>query len=88
MQTNSTCPALLEARLYTLQTAIKLDRKSPEARALLTGLMDYLEAFKKEHADDESVTSDVAGQALVENVAHKLFVWADSEDRAARFNKR
>lgn len=41
----------------------------------------------QEHADNESVTSDIAGQALVENVAHKLFVWADSEDRAARFNK-
>ncbi|XP_063605399.1 vacuolar protein sorting-associated protein VTA1 homolog [Penaeus indicus] len=34
-------------RLYALQTALKLDRKSPEARALLTALMDYLETFKK-----------------------------------------
>ncbi|XP_050710665.1 vacuolar protein sorting-associated protein VTA1 homolog [Eriocheir sinensis] len=75
------------ARLYTLQTALKIDRKSPEARALLTGLMDYLENFKKEHRDNDSVTNDVAGQALVENVAHKLFMWADGEDRAARFNK-
>ncbi|XP_064089564.1 vacuolar protein sorting-associated protein VTA1 homolog [Macrobrachium nipponense] len=75
------------ARLYGLQTALKIDRKSPEARALLTSLMDYLESFKREHSDNESVTSDVAGQALVENVAHKLFIWADGEDRAARFNK-
>ncbi|XP_068249813.1 vacuolar protein sorting-associated protein VTA1 homolog [Palaemon carinicauda] len=75
------------ARLYGLQTALKIDRKSPEARALLTSLMDYLETFKKENADNESVTSDVAGQALVENIAHKLFMWADGEDRAARFNK-
>ncbi|KAK3870245.1 hypothetical protein Pcinc_024509 [Petrolisthes cinctipes] len=75
------------ARLYALQSALKIDRKSPEARALLTGLMDYLETFKKEHADNESVTNDVGGQALVENIAHKLFTWADGEDRAARFNK-
>nr|XP_045585522.1 vacuolar protein sorting-associated protein VTA1 homolog [Procambarus clarkii] len=75
------------ARLYTLQSALKLDRKSPEARALLSGLMDYLETFKKENAANESVTNDIAGQALVENVAHKLFMWADGEDRAARFNK-
>ncbi|XP_069943124.1 vacuolar protein sorting-associated protein VTA1 homolog isoform X1 [Cherax quadricarinatus] len=75
------------ARLYTLQSALKLDRKSPEARALLSGLMDYLETFKKENSANESVTNDIAGQALVENVAHKLFMWADGEDRAARFNK-
>lgn len=75
------------ARLYGLQMALKIDRKSPEARALLTSLMDYLETFKKENAENESVTSDVAGQALVENVGHKLFMWADGEDRAARFNK-
>ncbi|ROT79349.1 vacuolar protein sorting-associated protein VTA1 homolog [Penaeus vannamei] len=74
-------------RLYALQTALKLDRKSAEARALLTALMDYLETFKKTHADNEAVTSDVAGQALVENVVHRLFSWADNEDRNERFNK-
>uniref|UniRef100_A0A0P4W111 Vta1/callose synthase N-terminal domain-containing protein n=1 Tax=Scylla olivacea TaxID=85551 RepID=A0A0P4W111_SCYOL len=75
------------ARLYTLQTALKIDRKSPEARALLTGLMDYLENFKKEHKDNEAVSNDMVAQAFVEEVAHKLFTWADREDRAARFNK-
>lgn len=75
------------ARLYTLQTALKIDRKSPEARALLTALMDYLENVKKEHADDDAIISEVAGQAQMENTAHKLFMWADGEDRAARFNK-
>lgn len=75
------------ARLYTLQMALKIDRKSPEARALLTGLMDYLENFKKEHKDNEAVSNDVVAQALVENVADKLFMWADGQDRAANFNK-
>ncbi|KAG0712192.1 Vacuolar protein sorting-associated protein VTA1 [Chionoecetes opilio] len=75
------------ARLYTLQTALGIDRKSPEARALLTGLMDYLETFKKDYKDNETVTNEVVAQALVENVAHKLFMFADGEDRAERFNK-
>ncbi|MCL4142874.1 UNVERIFIED_CONTAM: hypothetical protein GTU68_053971 [Idotea baltica] len=75
------------ARLYSLQTALKIDRKSPEAKALLVALMDWLEVFKKEHANNESITNDVAGQAVLENEAHKLFSKADAEDRAANFNK-
>lgn len=75
------------ARLYALQSALKIDRKSPEAKALLTSLMDWLESFKKISDKNEAVTSDVAGQAVVENEAHKLFTKADSDDRAADFNK-
>jgi len=75
------------ARLYTLQSALKIDRKSPEARALLTALMDYLEKFKQDNEDNDAITSEVAGQALMENTAHKLFMWADGEDRASKFNK-
>lgn len=37
--------------------------------------------------DDEAINSNIAGQALLENEANKLFVWADSNDRAAVFNK-
>lgn len=50
-------------------------------------LLHFLCCGFQEHADNEAVTNDVGGQALVENIAHKLFVWADGEDRAARFNK-
>ncbi|XP_076066694.1 vesicle trafficking 1 [Oratosquilla oratoria] len=74
-------------RLYGLQTALKIDRKAPESRALLGSLMDWLENFKKEHVDNEAVTNEMAGHALVENVGHKMFMWADTEDRASRFNK-
>ncbi|XP_018006715.1 vacuolar protein sorting-associated protein VTA1 homolog [Hyalella azteca] len=75
------------ARLYSLQTALKIDKKSPEARTLLAGLMDWLEAFKKNNHDNEAISSDVAGQALLENEANKLFMFADSNDRAGNFNK-
>lgn len=37
--------------------------------------------------DNEAITSDVVAQAHIENRALKLFLWADGEDRAARFNK-
>ncbi|KAF2351163.1 hypothetical protein FHG87_018081 [Trinorchestia longiramus] len=75
------------ARLYSLQMALKIDKKSPEARALLAGLMDWLENFKKTNTDNEAISSDVAGQALLENEANKLFMFADTNDRASVFNK-
>ncbi|KAB7498094.1 Vacuolar protein sorting-associated protein VTA1-like protein [Armadillidium nasatum] len=78
---------IFSARLYALQSALKIDKKSPEAKALLISLMDWLETFKKNNDKNESVTSDVAGQAVVENEAHKVFTKADSDDRASVFNK-
>ena len=38
-------------------------------------------------AENESVTSEIAGSAYIENYALKLFEWADKEDRASRFGK-
>lgn len=74
-------------RLYALQTGLKIDRKSDDAKALLTSLMDWLEKQKKVMADNEAVTHEVAAQAHLENYALKLFVYADSQDRAANFGK-
>ena len=37
--------------------------------------------------DEEAVASDVVGQAHIETVALKLFEFADTEDRNARFSK-
>lgn len=36
---------------------------------------------------EEAVSNDIVGQAHVEEVALKLFDFADAEDRAARFTK-
>lgn len=49
--------------------------------------MDWLEKYKKEHHDNETITNEVVAQAYLENYALKLFAYADSQDRAAVFNK-
>ncbi|XP_046980063.1 vacuolar protein sorting-associated protein VTA1 homolog isoform X1 [Schistocerca americana] len=74
-------------RLFALQLGLKIDRKSDEAKALLTSIMDWLETQKKSLSDNEAVTNDVAAQAHIENYALKLFLYADSQDRAANFGK-
>ena len=38
-------------------------------------------------SDNEAIKSEVVGQAHVEDYALKLFLYADNEDRAARFGK-
>jgi len=75
------------ARLAALQNALKLDKKSKEAQAVLLPLMDWLEKEKKILADNEAVTSEIVATAHIENYAMKLFEWADKEDRASRFGK-
>ncbi|KAL5010638.1 hypothetical protein ScPMuIL_012943 [Solemya velum] len=37
-------------RLYAMQKSMEIDRKSPEGRAFLVGLMDYLEKTKTEQS--------------------------------------
>lgn len=49
--------------------------------------MDWLEAFKKTQKENESITNDTVAQAYLENYAHKLFSFADQQDRAANFGK-
>jgi vacuolar protein sorting-associated protein VTA1 len=66
---------------------LKIDRKSDEAKALLTSLMDWLETQKRVLSDNEAITHELAAQAHLENYALKLFVYADSQDRAANFGK-
>ena len=42
---------------------------------------------KKQLQDVEAVQNEIVGQAHLENYALKLFLYADNEDRAARFGK-
>ena len=77
---------------YALQSALKTNYKSsPEAKQFLFKLMDYVEQQKEELKNDpehsETVTSDIAGYAVVESAAMKLFAWADTQDRSGIFNK-
>ena len=41
----------------------------------------------KKEADSEAVKSEVVGQAYLEEAAMKVFHYADSNDRAAIFNR-
>lgn len=77
---------------YALQMGLKTNYKaSPEAKTYLLKLMDYVEnqksTLKTNPEHNETVASDIAGYAVVESMAMKLFTWADSQDRACNFNK-
>lgn len=49
--------------------------------------MEWLEKTKRAAQSNESITSEVAAQAYLENYAMKIFVWADNMDRSSNFNK-
>ncbi|XP_046549119.1 vacuolar protein sorting-associated protein VTA1 homolog [Haliotis rubra] len=74
-------------RLYAMQKGMEIDMKSPDCRIFLVTMMDYLEKAKKELYEADAIQSEVVGQAHMENYALKVFLFADNEDRAARFNK-
>lgn len=74
-------------RLYGLQKGMEIDRKSPDCRNFLAALMNILEETKKQLQDVEAIQNEIVGQAHLENYALKLFLYADNEDRAARFGK-
>lgn len=49
--------------------------------------MDWLENVKKTNKENELISSDTVAQAYLENYAHKLFTYADQQDRASNFGK-
>lgn len=51
------------------------------------GIMDWLEQMKKQYAENEAITNEVAAQAHIENYALKLFLYADKQDREENFGK-
>ncbi|KAH8239377.1 hypothetical protein KR032_003737 [Drosophila birchii] len=75
------------ARLYALQVGLKASTQTGEETKLLLAIMDWLEQVKKQHADNEAVTNEVAAQAHIENYALKLFLYADKQDREENFGK-
>lgn len=83
---SSLFPVAYWARVYSLQLGIKA-AKQPDEKAFLMTLMDWLENVKKHNKDNESITVETVGQAHLENYAHKLFTYADQQDRASNFGK-
>lgn len=74
-------------RFYAVKKGIEIDSSSPECKKYLLGLMDFLEKQKQAAEADSPIKNEVIGQAHVENYALKVFLYADNEDRAGRFNK-
>lgn len=74
-------------RLYCTETALKIDKDSPECKTFLVSLISWLETFKKERKDNEAVTNQTVGQAHVENFVVALFNKADTLDREGTANK-
>ncbi|KAH8275000.1 hypothetical protein KR018_008741 [Drosophila ironensis] len=75
------------ARLYALQVGLKASTQTGEETKLLLAIMDWLEQVKKQQAENEAVTNEVAAQAHIENYALKLFLYADKQDREENFGK-
>nr|SVE76728.1 EOG090X0GPB [Daphnia longispina] len=73
-------------RLHALQTGLSI-KKDKEDLTFLFALMDWLEKTKQEMKSNETVSDEIVAQAHMENVAVKLFNWADTEDRHKRYNK-
>ncbi|XP_028414407.1 vacuolar protein sorting-associated protein VTA1 homolog [Dendronephthya gigantea] len=73
------------SRYHAVQVGIK--NKTKENVSFLMNLMDLLEKTKQSQSHEEAITNDVVAQAHLENKGVQLFLWADSEDRASRFNK-
>lgn len=73
-------------RLHSTETALKIDRESPECKAFLSALIMWLEKFKNTHKESEAVTNQMVGQAHYENFALNLFNKADTLDRAGTAN--
>ncbi|CAK9810604.1 Vacuolar protein sorting-associated protein VTA1 homolog [Anthophora plagiata] len=69
-------------RVYALETGLKLSTKTSKETNFLLKLMEWLETTKKESRDNEAITNDVVAQAHLENLALKLFLCADENDRA------
>lgn len=73
-------------RLYSTETALKIDRESPECKSFLSALIVWLEKFKLTHKENEAVSNQTVGQAHYENFVMALFNKADTLDRAGTAN--
>ncbi|KAJ9618609.1 hypothetical protein H2204_012962 [Knufia peltigerae] len=65
-----------------------LHNTDQECLAYTTTLMDKLEQFKAEHAEEAAVTDDVAGKAYVEQFGLETFERADNAIRANKASRQ
>jgi vacuolar protein sorting-associated protein VTA1 len=74
-------------RLYSLQHAMTINQSAPDCKKFLLQLMDILEKTKAHHKNEEAMSSQLVGQAMVEKQALLIFAKADMEDREGKFTK-
>lgn len=74
-------------RLYSTETALAIDKDSPECKTFLSSVIVYLEQFKQNHKSNEAVTNQTVGQAHTENFVVNLFNKVDTLDRDGTANK-
>lgn len=74
-------------RLYSTETALSIDRETPDCKKFLNSVILYLEQFKRDHKDNEAVTNQTVGQAHTENFIVALFTKVDTLDRDGVANK-
>lgn len=73
-------------RVHALDIALKLTRTA-EVNQYLMILMNWLEQVKKDNSENDAITSNVCGQATIENYALKLFAYADNQDLKECYGK-
>ncbi|OCF39761.1 vacuolar protein sorting-associated protein VTA1 [Kwoniella heveanensis CBS 569] len=69
------------------QKALNIKQRTKEETLFLMQLIDALEAMKAALSNNEAITSEAAGAALVEAFALKVFMTADNADRAGNTGK-
>lgn len=74
-------------RFYALQHAMNINKTDKECKKFLGQLMDIIEKTKSQNKSDESIASELVGQAKVEELALRLFEKADEDDRNSNFHK-
>lgn len=74
-------------RLFSIETALKIDKNSPECKSFIISVMSQMEEFKKMQKGNEAVFNEVVGQAHFENFVVALFTKVDTLDRNGTANK-
>lgn len=62
--------------------------KEPAAKAYLFPMLTVLENMKKEIGQNDTLDNDDAAAAYIENFALKVFVMADTTDRAGKATRQ
>lgn len=75
-------------RMYSLETALKIDKNSPECKKFLRDILICLENFKQSHKTEDRVTNETVGQAHFENYVMNIFNMADTLDRNGEGSKK